>query len=80
MTIQRMRIACWVPNFSNIPSDYVILTVFPRKQSRTRLNVKFLRTLPLVISVSCYYQYTFIAHDVWIRNIWKYTYNYKYAY
>ena len=32
MTIWRMRIACCVPNATNIHSGYVVLTVFPRQQ------------------------------------------------
>jgi len=71
MTIWCMRIACWIPNASNIPSEYVIL-VSPRKQPRTHLNVKFLRTLSLVKNVSCYYQFIFMSRDVWIINRWNY--------
>jgi hypothetical protein len=32
MTIWRMRIACWIHNFTNAHSEYVILTVFPLQQ------------------------------------------------
>jgi len=32
MTIWRMRITCWVPKVTNIPSEYVILVDFPQEQ------------------------------------------------
>ena len=32
MAIWRMRIACWVPNATNIHSEYVILSAFPLQQ------------------------------------------------
>ena len=32
MTIWRMRIACWIPEATNTPSEYVILTAFPLQQ------------------------------------------------
>jgi hypothetical protein len=32
MTIRRMRIACWIPKFTNTLSEYVILIVFPLQQ------------------------------------------------
>ena len=76
MTTWCIRIACWIPNASNIPSEYVIHIVLTRKQLRTHLNAKFLRTLFMVINVSFYYQHIFITHDVWIINRWNYTYNY----
>ena len=30
--IRRMRIACWIPNATNINSEYVILIAFPLQQ------------------------------------------------
>jgi hypothetical protein len=39
-TIQRMRIACWIPKTTNTHSEYVILIVFPpRKRLRERPSV-----------------------------------------
>ena len=32
MTIWRMRIACWIPKFTNTPSESVILIAFPLQQ------------------------------------------------
>ena len=32
MTIWRMRIACWIPKATDIPSEYVILIAFPLQQ------------------------------------------------
>jgi hypothetical protein len=32
MTIRHMRFTCWVPKVTNTPSEYVILTTFPRQQ------------------------------------------------
>ena len=31
--IQRMRIACWIPNATNVHSEYVILIAFARQNS-----------------------------------------------
>jgi hypothetical protein len=32
MTVQRMRIACWIPEATDTGSEYVMLVVFPRQQ------------------------------------------------
>jgi hypothetical protein len=32
MSIWRIRIASWIPNATNTPSKYVMLTVFPQQQ------------------------------------------------
>jgi hypothetical protein len=32
MTIWRMRIACWIPKFTNVNSEYVILIAFSLQQ------------------------------------------------
>ena len=32
MTVQRMRIACWIPRAKNTLSEYVILIAFPLQQ------------------------------------------------
>ena len=53
--IWRMNFACGITRATNTHSEYVILTVFERKQSltRTHLNIAIIRTLPVLLSVFC---------------------------
>jgi hypothetical protein len=48
--IWRMLIACWVPKTTDIYSECVISTAFTTTAivARSRLNIKFIRTLPVV--------------------------------
>ena len=48
MTIQRMRIACWVTEATNTHSEYVKIIAFPLQQwLHERLSISGLRTSPV---------------------------------
>jgi len=49
MTIRRKRTACWITKATNTNSGYVILINFSTATTvaRMRLNVTFIRTLPV---------------------------------
>ena len=46
MTLWRTRIACWIPESTNVQSEYVILTAFPLQQW---LHER-IRTLPVLLT------------------------------
>ena len=48
--IRRMRTACWTTKATDTQSEYVTLIVSTTKAiTRTRLNIPFIRTLPVLI-------------------------------
>ena len=48
MTIWHMRVICWITKATNIYSKYLTLLAFARQVvKRTRLDVPFIRTLPV---------------------------------
>ena len=53
--IRCMRFACGITKATDTHSEYVILIAFQRKQwlTRTRFNITFIRTLPVLLSVYC---------------------------
>jgi len=53
--IRRMSFACGITKATDTHSEYVILIAFQRKQwlTRTRFNITFMRTLPVLLSVYC---------------------------
>jgi hypothetical protein len=52
MTVWRMRIACWITNATITRSQYLIFNCFPTATvvTRTRLNITFIRTLPVLFN------------------------------
>jgi hypothetical protein len=54
MEICGIRIASWIPKATNTHSEHVILIAFSAAKlvTRTRLNVKFIRTLTVSLCVS----------------------------
>jgi len=54
MTIWRMRVACWITVATETHSEYVILIPFVTVAmvTRTRLNITFIRTLPVLFGTS----------------------------
>jgi hypothetical protein len=54
MKIWRMRFACWITMATETHSEYVILIPFftVTMVTRTRLNMTFIRTLPVLFGTS----------------------------
>ena len=60
MTIRRMRIACWIPQFTNAHSEYVTLIAFPLQQrlyeSALKLRYRYIEALKLYRYDDCEYE------------------------
>jgi hypothetical protein len=57
MTLQRMRIACWVPKATNTHANYFMLIVFPLQQwlhERTSMS-RYTHIVCLVRVIVCMY-------------------------
>jgi len=57
MTIQRMRIACWIPKATNPHSKYVIVVVFPlQKWLQERASMLLYKYIACLVTVCCVYK------------------------
>jgi hypothetical protein len=71
--ILRMRFACWITTATDTDSEYVILNCFSTATvvTRTRLNVTFIRTLPLLYSYDVCVVHIVHTFDNNIEKLWK---------
>jgi hypothetical protein len=53
-----MRPACWMTKATDTHSEYEILIAFPRQQWLRDGTSKFLRTMPVLVSVCAFYNIT----------------------
>jgi hypothetical protein len=52
----RMQFSCWITKATEIHSEYVILTGFPRQQwLRERASMLRYSTLPVLFSAACFF-------------------------
>jgi hypothetical protein len=53
--MERMQIACWIPNATDTPSEYVMLQAFPRQHwLRERASILRYTCIAFLVKISCW--------------------------